>query len=162
MGVETLEPVRACTLCKWWEEWPYGGRESGWCMRGGCMLITITRTNKSVDGTFGTLVIDTSPFKCITLEKSSTIIPAGVVYDVLFMWSDNFQQIMPHIIVPGRTAIEIHWANWPYQLEGCTALGDQEDFAQDMIEESKDAWIAFAKAITDQPSIKIKYVEDFA
>jgi Family of unknown function (DUF5675) len=141
------------------------------------MLITITRTNKISnptygDGAFGNLAIDTDPFKCVTLENADTLIPANAIYDVLFMWSDNFQQIMPHIIVPGRTAVEIHWANWvkdPTQpvgkqqlLDGCTSLGQQADFGADAIWNSKAAWIQFCQAITDQPSIKIKYVEDYA
>ena len=134
------------------------------------MLITVTRTNKSADGAFGNMVIDTNPFRCVTLENVNTLIPAGVVYKVVFMWSNDFQQIMPHIIVPSRTAIEIHWANYVVdpkdkthiELKGCTSLGTEEDFADDMITESKAAWIRFAQAITDQESIMIKYVEDYA
>jgi Family of unknown function (DUF5675) len=143
------------------------------------MLITVTRTNKSINpihgnGAFGHLGIDVGPFKCVTLENADTLIPAGVVYDVLFMWSEAFQQMMPHVIVPGRTAIEIHWANWVKDpgklpgpeddrtlLDGCTSLGQTADFAADAIWNSKAAWIQFCKAITDQPSIKIKYVEDY-
>ena len=133
------------------------------------MMITVVRTNKTTDGCFGNLMIDIDPFKCVTLENLLTLIPAGVVYDVLFMWSNDFQQIMPHVIVPGRTAIEIHWANYVIdpqnakhiELKGCTALGTTTELAADCIDESKDAWIRFAQAITDQPSIKIKYVEDF-
>lgn len=143
------------------------------------MLITVTRTKKSVNqqngnGAFGTLAIDSSPFKCVTLENADTLIPAGVVYDLLFMWSDHFQQMMPHVMVPGRIAIEIHWANWVKDpkdlhtpaddkilLDGCTSLGQQADFSSDAIWNSKAAWIQFCKSITDQPSLKIKYVEDF-
>lgn len=124
------------------------------------MLITLTRTNKSTDGIFGTLAIDTSPYKCVTEENLSLAIPKGA-YQVLYMWSNNFEQIMPHIIVPDRTAIEIHWANWPKQLEGCVALGTEEDMADDMVTESKDAWIAFIKAITDQPALTFRIVEDY-
>jgi len=124
------------------------------------MLITVTRTNKTVDGVFGNLAIDTNDYKCLTLENLLLLIPQGD-YDILFMWSENFQQIMPHIIVPNRSAIEIHWANWPQQLEGCLALGTSVDFAKDMIQQSKAAWILFIKAITDQPALKIRYVDDY-
>ena len=132
------------------------------------MLITVTRTNKTKDGVFGNLAIDIDPFKCVTEENLADVIPAGT-YDLLFMWSDHFQQIMPHVIVPAipsanlpkRIAIEVHWANYPIQLEGCLALGTEAELANDCIDQSKIAWIDFAKAITDQPSIKIKYVEDF-
>lgn len=126
------------------------------------MLITVTRTNKTQDGIFGNLSADASSFKCLTEENLVLAIPPGI-YDVLFMWSNNFQQIMPHVIVPNRTAIEIHWANWPKQLEGCLALGTQEELDQDMIEQSKIAWTAFVQQVlTDQPSVKIKYIEDYA
>lgn len=125
------------------------------------MLITVYRTNKTVDGIFGNLSLDRDPFRCVTLEKLMTVVPAGI-YDVLFMWSEHFGQIMPHVLVPGRVVIEIHWANWPNQLDGCLALGTQASFGQDMITQSKDAWIGFVKAITDQPAIKIKYIEDYA
>ena len=124
------------------------------------MLITVQRTNKTNDGIFGNLMIDINPFKCVTEENLLKIIPAGI-YDLLFMWSDHFQQIMPHVIVSGRIAIEVHWANYPMQLEGCLALGTTEDLAGDAINESKVAWLQFVVAITDQPSIKIKYVDDF-
>lgn len=124
------------------------------------MLITVQRTDKSSDGIFGNLSIDSDPFKCITEENLATAILAGV-YDVTFMWSDHFGQIMPHILVPNRTAVEVHWANYPNQLEGCLALGTTEDMKDDAILESKDAWIGFVKTITDQPALKIKFVDDF-
>jgi hypothetical protein len=124
------------------------------------MLATLTRTNKTSDGIFGNLALDTNPYKCVTEENLALAIPPGT-YQVLYMWSENFQQIMPHIIVPNRTAIEIHWANWPKQLEGCVALGTEEDLLQDSIIESKDAWIAFVKAITDQPALALHIVEDY-
>lgn len=132
------------------------------------MLITVTRKYKDDDGLYGLLAIDSDPFKCATLERLSKCIPVGV-YDLLFMWSEHFQQIMPHIIVPAspaanlpeRIAIEVHWANYPNQLDGCLALGKDTDKNDDMVTESKSAFAGFAKAITDQPSIKIKFVEDF-
>ena len=124
------------------------------------MIITVTRTSKTVDGIFGNLVLDDDPFKCVTEENLALCIPPGA-YDVVFMWSDHFQQIMPHVIVPNRTAIEVHWANFPKQLEGCLSLGTEQDMKDDMITESKDAWINFIKAISDQFSLKLKIIEDF-
>lgn len=131
------------------------------------MIITETRTTKSSDGIFGNLSVDIDPFKCVTLENKAMAIPPGI-YDLTFMWSDHFQQIMPHIIVPGRVAIEIHWANYPVgpdptkpQLEGCVATGTEAEFSADCIDQSKVAWIGFVKTITDQPNIKYKIVEDY-
>ena len=125
------------------------------------MIGTLTRTHKSTDGIFGNMAIDIDPFKCVTLENLQLEIPAGT-YPVWYRWSNDFQQIMPHIIVPGRTAVMLHWANWPKQLLGCIALGDEEDFKDDAINESKDAWIKFAQAITDQPTLTLKIIEDYA
>lgn len=125
------------------------------------MIITVTRTNKSTDGIFGNLSLDSNPFKCVTLENLQLSIPAGT-YPVLYRWSPDFQQIMPHVLVAGRTDIMLHWANWPKQLLGCIALGTEEDFKDDMVTESKDAWINFAIATTDQSSIVLKVVDDYA
>lgn len=123
------------------------------------MVIVVTRKNRTNDGIFGMLSLDTDPFKCVTMEIASLCIPAGI-YGMDFMWSDHFQQIMPHIIVPGRSAIEIHWANYPYQLEGCIALGTT--IGIDSINQSKNAWVSFIKAILNQPILTLKVVEDFA
>lgn len=124
------------------------------------MIVTITRTSKSKDGIFGNLGIDNDPFKCVTLENLAAAITPGT-YDLTFMWSDHFQQIMPHVIVPGRVAIEVHWANYPSQLEGCLAVGMHAELAPDCIDQSKIAWVGFVRTISDQPAIKIKYVEDY-
>lgn len=44
-----------------------------------------------------------------------------------FSYSYHFNRIMPHIIVPGRTDIMFHWANYPLQLKGCISVGNQEE-----------------------------------
>ena len=124
------------------------------------MLVTTTRTNKTSDGIFGNLLIDNSPFKCLTLERLGMEIPIGI-YDIQFMWSNHFQQIMPQIIVPGRVAIEQHWANYPIQLDGCQALGTQAEISADCLDESKVAWTAYIQVILNQPALKLKVVEDY-
>ncbi len=125
------------------------------------MLITVMRTNKTADGVFGSLTLDSGSFKCVTLENLKMIIPSGT-YDILFMWSDKFSQIMPHIIVPKREAIEIHWANYPVQLQGCLALGTQAEIEKNAVWQSKIAWTQFVQeALTDVFSIKIRFVEDY-
>jgi hypothetical protein len=87
-------------------------------------------------------------------------IPIGI-YDIQFMWSNHFQQIMPQIIVPGRVAIEQHWANYPIQLDGCQALGTQAEISADCLDESKVAWTAYIQVILNQPALKLKVVEDY-
>jgi hypothetical protein len=124
------------------------------------MLVIVTRTNKTQDGIFGNLIIDTNPFKCLTMERLSLAIPVGV-FPIRWMRSIHFQQIMPFIVVPGRTACEQHWANWPNQLEGCQALGTSEELAKDMLVESKDAWNAYIDVILNEPNLMLKVIEDF-
>ena len=124
------------------------------------MLLSVTRTNKTKDGIFGTLAIDTSPFKCVTLENLSLSIPAGS-YPVRWMWSQHFLQIMPEIVVTGREAIELHWANYPSQLEGCIALGTEAELSANCINESKIAWVKFIREILNQPNLTLKIIEDY-
>ncbi len=133
---------------------------TGYTKRDFKMLVTVTRTSKSKDGIFGTLAVDADPFKCVTLENLAMAIIPGT-YDLTFMWSDHFQQIMPHILVPGRVAIEVHWANYPLQLEGCVAVGTATELAPDCIDQSKFAWIGLVKTISDQSAIKFKIIEDY-
>ena len=130
------------------------------------MILTVQRTNKSADGIFGNLSIDTSTFKCVTLENLDKEIPTGV-YDVNFTFSPHFNRVMPHIIVPVRDAlasgdagIRIHWANFPTQLEGCIAVGTAVD--GDSIDESLIPFNQLYAIIQGQEGLKIKIQEDYA
>src|SRR4029077_10061437 len=90
------------------------------------MLITVNRTRQTKDGLFGHLVVTPVPFFCFTVENLKDAIPAGT-YPMEFTWSPEFNQTMPLVDVPGRSAIRIHPANWPNQLLGCIAVGDKEE-----------------------------------
>src|SRR5690242_17822651 len=72
-------------------------------------------------------------FQCFTLERVSTLIPAGS-YPVYLtvsersqlgkLWSPDSLHRLPLIAkVPGRSGIRIHAANRPEELEGCVAVG---------------------------------------
>jgi len=124
------------------------------------MIITVYRTDKTNDGIFGHLEIDTDPFKCVTMEITDKAIQPGV-YAVRWMWSEHFQQVMPYIVVAGREAIEFHWANRPTQLEGCIALGTSTELPIDTIWESKKAWVGFIKAVINEPNLTLKVIEDY-
>lgn len=101
-------------------------------------MVTVTRTESSEVGTFGTLVTD-SGFKCFTLElpwhndiaKISCIPPGS--YTCNWRFSQKHGMCYHVDGVPdGRTQIEIHAANFAgdlskglkCQLEGCLALGE--------------------------------------
>lgn len=130
------------------------------------MIVTTTRTSKGQSATngagiFGNLTIDVNPFKCVFMERDGVQIPAGT-YPIRWLWSDKFQQFMPHIMsVPSRTAIEQHWANFPNQLDGCQAMGTEKELANDCIDESKHAWKAYCAIIINEPNVILKVVEDY-
>lgn len=90
------------------------------------MNILVKRNKRTADGIFGELSLDWNPFTCFTVENLIKEIPIGD-YDVVQQYSPHFNRLMPHIIVPDRTFIMIHWANYPSQLEGCIAVGDKEE-----------------------------------
>lgn len=83
--------------------------------------------------TFGRLFRTAAGFFCYTLENSEKRIPPGRYQVVLTpsgraaagtLWSPRADHQLPLLLdVPGRTAIRIHAANVPEELEGCLAVG---------------------------------------
>jgi uncharacterized protein DUF5675 len=127
------------------------------------MLIKVQRKSKSIDGIFGSLSLDWSPFTCVTLENLSKSIPAGT-YDLNFTYSPHFNRVMPHILVPSRdtlaggdAGIRIHWANFPAQLEGCIAVGTMVD--GDSIDQSLIPFNQLYAILNQQPGIKIQVID---
>jgi hypothetical protein len=93
----------------------------------------------------GQLTVDgCSGFSCKTMERNSVIIPEGV-YIAQLELSPHFGFATPHLQVPGRTYIEIHPANYPTQLEGCIAVGEQID--GDALDNSDSAFSSFVKLL---------------
>lgn len=109
------------------------------------MRIEITRTRIEDSGVFGEMSLDGRPF-CVTCEqpwrdnrKGASCIPAGDYQ--LFPWdSRRFGSVLvfvnPALLVYAResdipseqngiarSACLIHAANWPFQLQGCVAIG---------------------------------------
>lgn len=116
------------------------------------MLIRVQRRRKTIDGIFGTLNIDDNPFGCFTVESLEHAIPAGY-YSVEFTYSPEFNQTMPLIDVPGRTAIRIHPANYPKQLLGCIAVGDKEE--PDAVDNSRVTFNLLYKLIDGQKDLHV-------
>src|SRR4051812_7941114 len=103
----------------------------------GYTLLRLRRIDATDKGVFGHLEIG-DDFDCVTLERHDTLIPEGTYKVTLYDSPKNKCQV-PLINVPGRSFIEIHSANWEYQLEGCIAVGEnREGFA---IEHSKDTFL---------------------
>jgi hypothetical protein len=118
------------------------------------MLVTVTRNPLWSDdrATEGTLDID-GVFQCYTMENTQYLTPDGT-YDLVWYPSPRWHQWVPQVMVPDRTNIEIHPANWPNQLDGCTAVGEQR--IKDMVEQSDLAFIALKTKL--QLPCKIVYI----
>ena len=115
------------------------------------MLVTVAREWYDDISVEGMLYIN-NIWQCYTLENARYLIPEGE-YDLQWYDSPRWQQTVPQIMVPGRTYIEIHPANWPRQLDGCTAVGEHR--TTDMVEQS-DAAFTVLKAKLQLPC-KIVY-----
>lgn len=84
-------------------------------------------------------------------------IPAGT-YPVIRLWSNHFGTMMPHVEnVEDRSAIEIHYGNFPGDVLGCilvgnkrlsdTEIGDSRNAFQEFNDEF-DTAIAAGEAVT--------------
>lgn len=120
----------------------------------GLMRLILTRLDVTDKGVFGHLVTD--GFDCVTLERNDKLIPVGT-YKVTRYHSPRLNRTVLLLHgVPGREMIEIHNANWEYQLEGCIAVGKRR--AGDMIESSvitlENLLQALSKAVEIEIEIK--------
>lgn len=119
------------------------------------MNVIVQRKSKSSDGIFGVLTLDwtpPNPFTCVTTESLEHQIPSGT-YTLEFTYSPEFNMTMPLIDVPGRTAIRIHPANFPTQLLGCIAVG--QDIDGDAIDNSRTTFNQLNKILNQQAGITI-------
>ena len=94
------------------------------------MTITIERKYPKETYTIGRLYID-GVFLCNTLElawkdnaRNISCIPKGT-YQLKLTYSPKFKRVLPLILnVPNRDGIRIHAANYPKELTGCIAPGE--------------------------------------
>src|SRR3990167_7318914 len=98
---------------------------------------TLTRNPSTPESTFGLMQSDTG-FKVVTCENTLRRIPSGT-YEAELRSSPKhkgldfgFGRGMVYGLkdVKGRTNIEIHPANWFFQLEGCIAPGSAVAYLQ--------------------------------
>lgn len=98
------------------------------------MQLTVMRFFQSQTCTIGIMYVD-GVFQCFTLElpktfedkenvPDKTCIPCGT-FPVQMAFSEKHHARLPHVLnVPGRSAIEIHAANWPTDLLGCMGVAE--------------------------------------
>jgi len=86
------------------------------------MLLTVQRLKRTTLSVSGEMT-NAGAWLAWTLENAEYAIPAGT-YPITLYPSPKFGRLMPLINdVPGRSNIEIHWANTPDDLEGCVGVG---------------------------------------
>jgi hypothetical protein len=56
---------------------------------------------------------------------------------------------MPHIEVPGRTVIEIHWGNFTSNTKGCPLPGEQRSPDGKSLINSRVAYLSILMALND-------------
>jgi hypothetical protein len=114
------------------------------------MLLTLNRFCHAPDGAgvFGTLTIDSAPEKrWFTVERPwrnneayVSCIPLGLyrLRHGTFQRGGGYPDL-ELVEVPGRSAIEIHAANFARELNGCIAVGKGLNLSRWMITESRKA-----------------------
>jgi hypothetical protein len=128
--------------------------------------IKVQRSKPTGKSTPGTMSLN-GVFECFTMEPDPVTpaiaghpsIPAGV-YPVQLTKSPHLGYITPELLaVPGRSAIRIHIANYPTELEGCTAVGQSQE--QDFVGFSKNAFEALMQKLTSLQvtTITAEYVD---
>jgi hypothetical protein len=96
------------------------------------MLMILQRQTETPLSTQGEIVSD-GAFMAWSLERPGPQfesdyhrIPAGT-YDITMYSSPHFGRMIPLLMnVPGRSNIEIHYANYPGDLKGCIGVGMQQ------------------------------------
>jgi len=130
---------------------------------------TLFRYDKSAYAFFGILL--SNKFMCHTLERAwkdnmpfLSCIPTG---EYRVARDDKGKYKYYRLLnVEDRTDIELHPANWPYELAGCIALGDsrkhmktKDGSVQEGVTNSKDTFLRLQSFLGDDEEFKLK-IED--
>lgn len=119
------------------------------------MNLLVKRGLATPYSTPGELDVDGSS-EAYTLEPANPI-PAGT-YKVVLLPSPHFGCIVPHVLdVPGHTAIEIHWGNYPHDTHDCLLVGYSR--ATDFVGSSKGAFEQLMQKLSGAPDITITYMD---
>lgn len=128
--------------------------------------VTNTDASRGAVGTFkpvfGRLLDEGRRFVCYTMERFDTLIPNGV-YEYDLYLSPHNKRIVPRLTVDEKGVnisqryLEIHPANWPFQLKGCAAPGLTIDKATSAVYQSRKAFEIIMKLIGESKGGKITY-----
>lgn len=114
-------------------------------------LYSDAKDKAGLQATFGQIVDVNGKLICYDLERRDKLIPEGI-YRYTFQYSEVNQCIVPILIgVPGRQAIEIHIADFNYELLGCTAPGSTINKSVPCVVGSQVAFESLISLIIGQP-----------
>lgn len=107
-------------------------------------IIENTDINKGAVGkfqaVFGQIIDDNHHRICYTMERLDTLIPEGTYPFTYYFSPLNKCNVVLLKDVPGFEFIELHVANFPYEVKGCTALGEQIDVSKPALIQSRNAF----------------------
>jgi hypothetical protein len=114
-------------------------------------LYSDAKDKAGLQSTFGQIVDENGKLISYCLERRDKLIPLGT-YRYTFTYSEVNKCIVPILIgVPGRAAIEIHIADFNYELLGCTAPGSTINKSVPCVAGSEIAWCTLISLIIGQP-----------
>jgi hypothetical protein len=108
-------------------------------------------TLATADALFGDMDYDGTAIG-VTMERTAVAIPEGS-YLARKRDSVHFGMRVVGIDVPNRTNIEIHPANFPLQLEGCVAVGENKD--GDALDNSKAAFDRMMTIVPENFTVEV-------
>lgn len=82
---------------------------------------------------FGQMYSEDIKFVCYTMERKDTLIAEGSYKFTYYKSPVNRMVVLLLHDVPGYEFIEVHIANYPHEIKGCTAVGTTIDVAKPML-----------------------------
>ena len=114
-------------------------------------LYSDAKDANGVPACFGQMIDENGKLIMYTLERADMLTDEGT-YDFSFMYSPVNKCIVPVFSgIPGRSKIEIHIANQPHELLGCTATGSTINKTVPAVAGSTIAFEAFISLLIGQP-----------
>lgn len=82
---------------------------------------------------FGQMEDQNGNFICYTMERRGTLIPEGTYNFSYYKSPANKMVVLLLHNVPSFEFIEVHIANYPHEVKGCTAVGTNIDVHKPML-----------------------------
>lgn len=88
-------------------------------------LYSDAKDKEGYQATFGEMIDESSNHICYTMERRDTLTPEGC-YPFTYYKSPANKTVVPLFHnIPGFSFVEVHIANYPFEVKGCTAVGTE-------------------------------------